>query len=228
MTSNRSKISAVISTRNEEKTIGRVIKEVKPFTDEILVMDGHSTDATREIAACAGAKVELDTGKGKGAAMRQAINEVKGDIIVFIDGDGSHDPKDIPKLVKPILDGKADHVSASRTRGGSDELHGDIEKFIKMIGSDIITMGINYKFNVRLTDSQNGFRAIKTEVARKLNLQENITTIEQEMIIKTLKKGYRITEIPSHEYKREFGTSKIILKKAWLRYVYSFLKYLFF
>ncbi len=225
---NKPKISAVIPTKNEEKTIGNIVKGVKKIVDEVLVMDGYSMDATREIAAGAGARVELVTQKGKGVAIRQAINKVEGDIIVFIDGDGSHVIEDIPMLIKPILDGEADHVSASRTRGGSDELHGDIEKFVKMVGSDIITLAINYRFNVRLTDSQNGFRAIKTEIIRKLNLQENITTIEQEMIIKTLKKGYIIVEIPSHEYERKFGSSKIELKKVWHRYIYSFLKYLFF
>ena len=153
---------------------------------------------------------------------------MRGDIIVFIDADGSHDPDDIPELIKPIIEGRVDHMTASRMRGGSDELHGDFSKFFRMMGSDIITLGINYRFNVRLTDCQNGFRAIKTEVARKLDLKENITTIEQEMIIKTLKKGYSMGEIPSHEYERKYGESCISLQKVWFRYVYSWLKYLFF
>ena len=74
---------------------------------------------------------------------------------------------------------------------------------------------------------QNGFRAIKTSVAKSLNLKENITTIEQEMVMKSLKKGCRIGEIPSHEYERKHGTSVIILKKVWFRYIYSFIKNLF-
>jgi dolichol-phosphate mannosyltransferase len=88
-------------------------------------------------------------------------------------------------------------------------------------------LGINYRFGVRLTDSQNGFRAIRRDAALSLGLQENITTIEQEMIIKTLKKGYRITEVPAHEYARKYGDSNIKLGKVWFRYVYSWLKYLF-
>jgi dolichol-phosphate mannosyltransferase len=130
--------------------------------------------------------------------------------------------------VQPILDDKADHVTGSRGKGGSDELHGDIGKFIRMTGGDIITLGINYRFGVRLTDSQNGFRAIRTAVAKKLDLKENITTIEQEMIIKTIKKGYRICEVPSHEYARKYGDSSIKVSRVWFRYVYSWLKYLFF
>jgi dolichol-phosphate mannosyltransferase len=81
---------------------------------------------------------------------------------------------------------------------------------------------------VRLTDSQNGFRAVLTTTARDLGLREDITTIEQEMIIKTLKKGYRIVEVPTHEYKRLHGDSRINVNKVAFRYVYSWLKYLLF
>jgi len=99
---------------------------------------------------------------------------------------------------------------------------------MRMIGSDIITLGINYRFGVRLSESQNGFRAILTRVARELDLREEITTIEQEMTIKTLRCGYRIAEVPTHEYQRRFGESKIQLRRVSIRYVYSWLKYLFF
>ena len=222
------KISVIICAKNEEKTIGEVIQKSKPFADEIIVVDGHSKDKTREIARSLGAKVILDHGKGKGEAIRCGIKEAKGDILVFLDADGSHNPEDIPKLIEPIQKGEADHVTGSRMLGGSDEAHGDLYKFIRMWGSDIITLGINYRFNVRLTDSQNGFRAIRRDVARALNLKENITTIEQEMVIKTLKKGYRMAEVPAHEYARKYGTSSIKLRKVMFRYVYSWLKYLFF
>ncbi len=223
----REKVSVVIPTRNEEEGIADIIKYCRPYADELLVIDGHSTDRTRNIARRLGARVVLDSGRGKGAALRQAIGEVTGDIIVFIDADYSHYPEDIPRLVIPILRGEADHVVGSRPRGGSDELHGDFEKFMRMIGSDIITLGINYRFGVRLSESQNGFRAIRTEAARTLGLKENITTIEQEMTIKTLRKGYRIIEVPTHEYKRRFGVSKIKLRSVSFRYVYSWLKYMF-
>ena len=123
-----------------------------------MVVDGHSTDLTADLAKKAGALVIFDNGKGKGAAIRLAIENVSGDIIVFIDADGSHAPEDIPRLLEPILKDDADHVTGSRMMGGSDELHGDLGKFIRMLGSDIITLGINYRYNVRLTDSQNGFQ----------------------------------------------------------------------
>ncbi|MFQ5963084.1 MAG: glycosyltransferase family 2 protein [Candidatus Scalinduaceae bacterium] len=221
-------ISIVIPTKNEEKTIGEVINTVKSYGDEILVVDGHSTDLTREIAEEQGAKVVLDNGKGKGDGIRVAIEKVSGSIIVFIDADGSHDPQDIPKLLAPILEGNADLVMGSRMTGGSDELHGSIGEVARLLGSVIITLGINYRYGVRLTDYQNGFRAIKTSVARAIGLKEDITTIEQEMAIKCLKKGFAVTEVPTHEYKRKYGDSRINLRKVWYRYIYSWQKYMFF
>jgi glycosyltransferase involved in cell wall biosynthesis len=221
------KLSIIIPAIDEEKSIGEIISKSKKYSKDVIIIDGHSKDRTREIAESLGAKVYLDNGKGKGDAIRVGMQKSDKDIIVFIDADGSHDPNDIPKLIAPIIEGKADHVSASRMRGGSDELHGDIKKFIRMVGSDIITLGINYRFGVRLTDSQNGFRAIKRKVALSLNLRENITTIEQEMIIRTLRRGYKIAEVPSHEYARKHGTSSIVVSRIWWRYVFSWLKYLF-
>lgn len=225
---NKYRISIIIPAKNEAATIKSIIKDCQKYADELIVIDGHSIDNTCSIAKSLGAKIYLDHGLGKGEAIRLAITKAKGDIIVFIDADGSHDPRDIPKLIKPIIKDKFDHVTASRSLGGSDELHGDFHQFIRLIGSEIITLGINYRFNVRLTDSQNGFRAIKTTVARQLNLQENSTTIEQEMIIKTLKKGFRLTEIPSHEYRRQAGQSKVLVHILAHKYFYSWLKYLFF
>ena len=221
------KVTVVIPTRNEEPTIAEIIEGCRPYADELLVIDGHSTDKTREIAKEHGARVEFDHGKGKGEALRTALKIAKGDIVVFIDADGSHDPNDIPKLVQPIHEGKADMVVGSRGKGGSDELHGDFAKFVRMIGSDLICLAINYRFNVRLTDSQNGFRAIRRDVGNALGLKEDITTIEQEMAIKCLKKGYKIAEVPTHEYERKFGESIINVWRVWPRYIWSVVKNIF-
>ena len=221
-------ISVVIPALNEEKTITEVIEGCKPYADELIVVDGHSRDRTREISEEHGAKVILDNKKGKGEAIRHVIGFVTGDIIVFIDADGSHDPNDIPKLVEPIVKEEADHVSGSRLIGGSSELHGGFDECFRLMGSSFITACINWKYKVQLSESQNGFRAIKTEIIKQLDLREDITTIEQEMIMKTLRKGFRMAEVPSHEHKRKQGYSKISLRKVWFRYVYTLVKYLFF
>ena len=219
-----SRVTVVVPTRDEEGLIGEIIDAVRPNCDEVLVVDGHSRDRTREIAVAHQARVVLDHGLGKGEALRLALEEATGDIVVFIDADGSHDPRDIPAMVAPIAAGQADLVIGSRGQGGSDELHGTLEQLIRYIGSQIIMLGINYRWNVRLTDSQNGFRAIRRDVGRRLGLTSNLTTIEQEMMMKALKQGYRVTEIPSHEYERKWGTSKVVVWKLWFAYVWSFLR----
>lgn len=217
-------VTVVIPTRDEEGLIGEIIESVRPFADEVLVIDGHSRDRTREIAAERGCRVVLDGGKGKGEALRMSIGEATGDILVFIDADGSHDPRDIPAMVAPIKSGEFDMVIGSRGRGGSDELHGTFEQFIRYIGSQLITLAINYRWNVRLTDSQNGFRAIRRDVAGKLGLTSNLTTIEQEMLMKALKRGFRVSEVPSHEYERKWGKSKVVVWKLWFVYISNFFR----
>ena len=144
-----------------------------------------------------------------------------GDVIVFIDADGSHDANDIPALVKPIVEDRADLVVASRMTGGSDELHSTIGEAIRLFGSTLINLAINYRLNVRITDAQNGFRAIRTTTAAALDLEEDGTTIEQEMLIKTIRKGFRNDEVPGHEYRRVYGSSSISVRRTGPRYVYS-------
>ena len=222
------RVSICVPAKNEEPTIREILERSRPRGDEIFVVDGHSTDRTREIAQSMGVPVYLDEGRGKGCAVREAIQRATGDILAFIDADVSFDPDDIPRLVEPVARGEADYANGSRMRGGSDELHGDLDKFIRMVGQDIITLGINYRFGVRLTDSQSGFRAVRLEAARQIELVEDITTTEQEMIIKFLRRGFRVVEVPTHEYASRRPKSHISLRRVWLRYVYSWLRYTFF
>ncbi|MFM8552904.1 MAG: glycosyltransferase family 2 protein [Nitrospiraceae bacterium] len=138
-------ITVVIPTKNEAGGIATVVKDVTPYADEVLVVDGHSTDGTADLARQAGARVIQDNGRGKGMGLRLGIAEAHGDILVFIDADGSHDPASIPALLAPILQNEADLVIASRHRGGSDEWHGDLDNYLRSIGGGIITIAINYR-----------------------------------------------------------------------------------
>ncbi|NOZ64740.1 MAG: glycosyltransferase family 2 protein [Caldiserica bacterium] len=143
------KVSIIIPTKNEESTIAEVIKEAKKYAWEILVVDGYSTDRTREIAKEAGARVILDEGGGKGKAIRKAVREARGEVLLFMDADGSHEPRDIPFLLKPIEEGKAEQVTASRILGGSDELSGSLEKSLRLLGTLLINFLISLRFGVR-------------------------------------------------------------------------------
>jgi dolichol-phosphate hexosyltransferase len=160
--------------------------------------------------------------------MRCAIAQVTTAITVFVDADGSHDTADIPRLVQPILDGDADHVSASRLKGGSSELHGGFDEFFRLAGSSFITACINWRFRVRLSDSQNGFRAIRTECVRELGLTSDGTTIEQEMIMRSVARGHRVTEVASHERARLYGVSRIKVSRVAVRYVLNLVRHLAF
>jgi dolichol-phosphate mannosyltransferase len=123
-----------------------------------------------------------------------------------------------------VLSGDYDLVIGSRMRGGSDELHSSFFEFIRLLGSEVITLIINYRFGVRLTDYQNGLRAIRRDVMNALGTTENIFTIEQEMSIKCLRRGFRVGEVPAHEYRRQAGQSHIVVWKVGWRYVWCLVK----
>lgn len=223
----KDQVTVVIPVKDEAATLSEIISKCAPFCSSIIVVDGHSKDDSVAIAERSGARVIFDNRRGKGDAIRSVIPELKTDIVVFIDADGSHDPNDIGKLLEPLLRNECDHVSASRLIGGSSELHGGFDEFLRLAGSSFVTACINRRFRVRLSESQNGFRAIKTEVLKQLKLQEDLTTIEQEMIIKTLRKGFKMGEVPSHEHRRKVGESHIQLHKVWYRYLWTMFRYLF-
>ena len=215
------RIALLIPTLNEAATIADVVTRGRKHVDMVIVIDGGSTDGTVALARSAGAEIADGVLKGKGAALRRAFSSVDADIFVDMDGDGSHDPDDIPRLVAPIVEGTADLVIGSRMSGGSDELVGDFNKFLRMSGSNIITIVINKRFGLTLTDSQNGLRAIRASLAKSLGCREDIFTIEQEMLIRALKRGARVMEVPAHESRRASGESHIRLGRVWWRYVWS-------
>ncbi|MGH7165388.1 MAG: glycosyltransferase family 2 protein [Nitrospiraceae bacterium] len=203
------RVTIIIPTRNEAAGIVQVLQWVKPYVDEILVVDGQSTDGTADLARQAGVRVIQDSGRGKGAALKLGIAEAQGDILVFMDADGSHDPTSIPALLAPILGDEADLVIASRHRGGSDEWRGDLDNYLRSVGGGIITLAINYRWRVRITDALNGFRAIRRSAAASLDLTADDFDIEQQMVTRCLRRRYRVTEVASHEFLRKWGRSKL-------------------
>ena len=219
-------VTIVIAAKNEAPTIRDVVRCCRRFAGQVIVVDGRSSDGTAEIARENGADVLTEAKPGKGNALRTAIAHIGGSITVFIDADGSHAVSDLPRLVEPILRGEADIVSASRLLGGSSELHGGFDEFLRLAGSSFITACINWRFNVRLSDSQNGFRAIRTSVLRQLDLRDAHTTVEQEMIMRALHRGFRIVERPSHESARLYGKSHVNVWCAAPRYAWSLLSHM--
>jgi dolichol-phosphate mannosyltransferase len=219
-------ISVIVPVRDEAENLAAFLPLVRPYADELIVVDGHSKDDSAAIARPLADALVFDNGRGKGDGLRCGVAVASHDIVVFIDADFSHDPDDIPKLVAPIRAGDATHVHGSRMLGGSDELFHDIPNYIRLFGSVTITLGINLRFGVRITDSQNGFRALRKSLFEALETRELGTTIEQELVIKTLAAGHTLVEVPTHEFSRRGGHSKISVRRDWPRYVYSWMKYL--
>ncbi len=219
------KVSVVVPTMNEEATVGAVLDAVRPHADELLVIDGHSTDRTRAIAVERGARVLLDEGLGKGSAIRRGLEVAAHPLVVFIDADGSHEPADVPVLLAPIRAGQAEIVIGSRMTGGSDELFSDLGEFVRLTGSMLINLAINYRWDVRLSDTQNGYRAVVRDLAPLLGLTSDSTTIEQEMVMKALALGVRVVNVPSHEYRRKGGKAKVLFSRVWPAYVWNVLRH---
>ena len=195
--------------KDEEETIAQIVKKAKKYADEVIVIDGHSSDQTRERALKAGAQVFLDNGLGKGDGYKVGLKKARGEVVVFLDADGSHDPKDIPKLAEPILKGELDLVIGSRWRGGSDDIHPNFNHLTRDLGGNLLSIIISKWLGVEITDCLHGFRAIRRDVGLWLGLEANDFDVEHEMVIKALKQGYRVGEVPVHEYARKAGVSKL-------------------
>ena len=212
-------VATVILARNEAPTVGEAVSGAVTHSARVLVMDGHSTDETVRISEEAGAEVHTDPGAGKGAAIRASLDLVTEPIIVFMDADGSHDPDDIPRLAAPVLEGSADLCVGSRFTGGSEELSITFGQLIRTIGNIAMNVAINTRWKVELTDTLNGFRAARRDSISVIGLRANIHTIEQEMVMKMLLAGYRVVNVPTHEYPRRFGDSHINIWRQWPRFV---------
>jgi dolichol-phosphate mannosyltransferase len=206
-------LSAIIPAKNEGEVLLEIAEAVRKYCDEVIIVDGHSTDGSAEVARQRGFIVLTDHGLGKGDAVRCGVEAATGDAVVIMDADGSHDPDDIPALVAPIRQAKADLVIGCRMTGGSDEFAGTWELFIRLWGNNFLTMLCNTRFGMALTDSQNGFRAARLTMLRELGLQENKHTIEFEIVLKALKKHYRVCQVPAHEYRRRAGVSSLSVRK---------------
>jgi glycosyltransferase involved in cell wall biosynthesis len=222
----KTKITVIIPAKNEGEGIKLIIASVKKYTNEIIVVDGHSNDGTKEAAKKAGARFLLDHAKGRGEAVRLAMRKANGDAIVLFDADGSHNPSDIPILIREIEKG-ADEVICSRRTGGSFDFEITPNGMLRTFGSDFMAYLVNKKFHTNLSDVLYSFRAIRKKVAFKLHLKANGFDLEQEMIIKALRNGYKVKEVPSRENARKWGKSKLRTSTGvWL--LYKLVKLLYF
>lgn len=202
-----SNVEVIIPTLNEEKTIGSIIEHAFMYADKVLVIDGWSDDGTIEIAKKMGARIMFQNGRGKGAALKEAIERVNSEIIVILDGDGSMNPEEIPMFLKGIYSG-VDIVKGSRflDEGNSEDI-----SLLRRFGNTLFTILVNTIWKSNFTDLCYGFMAFRKDSIKKLNpiLLSKGFAIETEIIIKAKKLGLKIIEVPSFEAKRLFGQSKL-------------------
>lgn len=189
------KIIAAIPCFNEERCIGSVVLKTKKFVSSVVVIDDGSGDATADVAAEAGAAVyRHDRNRGYGAAVRNALSkgrELGADVLVILDGDGQHDPGDIPRLIKPLLDGEADIVVGSRFLQ-----KGKQPPFYRRLGQRVLTTVTNVGSGQKISDSQSGFRAYSAKALKQLNLAENGMSVSSEMQFAISKAGLKVAEVP--------------------------------
>jgi glycosyltransferase involved in cell wall biosynthesis len=204
------KTVAVIPVFNEEDTIRKVVEGVKAYVSEIIVVDDGSSDKTRENAAKAGAKViSLPVNRGVAHAISIGLKEtlkLNPDMIIQLDGDGQHNPDDIPSLLKPLTEGRADVVVGSRFLDGTDA--SDMPA-VKRFGNKIFSNILSRMCRTKITDSQSGFRAYKREVAEELKLI-SFFSYTQEFLVKAYLGDYRITEVLIRVEKRVHGESRVV------------------
>lgn len=193
----------LIPTLDEGESVGHVIEEFQAMGfRNILVIDGHSKDNTVSAAEQAGARVVQQSGAGKGQALKEAFDLIDDDYIVLIDGDGTYLPSDVQKLLRPVVEGRADHVVGNRF----GDLKGGALKRLNMMGNRFINYFFRSIYGVPLHDILSGYRAFKTSGVQRLDLSMTGFEIESEITIDSVKKGLRISEVPITYQPRPAGT----------------------
>jgi glycosyltransferase involved in cell wall biosynthesis len=203
-------ISVVIPTLDEGKNIKKLIGGVKSIigsygtNNEIIIVDGHSSDNTVALAKRGGAKILYDD-KGKGSALIKGLNSAKGSVIIAMDADLSHRPNELRLLIAGIEAGY-EICMGSRflTGGGSDDMPA-----LRRFGNSLFVALVNLIYGSRYTDLCYGYRSFARGVVKRLDLKEKGFGIETEISIKAKQKQMRVLEVPSYEKKRESGEGKL-------------------
>jgi glycosyltransferase involved in cell wall biosynthesis len=224
------KLSVIIPCYNEKELLARLIPLVKesPVDErEIILVDDGSDDGTREMIKATLEKevdkvVYHERNMGKGVAIRSGLQHVSGDIVIIQDADLEYDPMEYPKLVRPIMERKADVVFGSRFIGeGPHRVH----LFWHYVGNKALTLLSNMFSNLNLTDMETCFKAFRTDVIKSISIRENRFGVEPEITIKVGKRKCRVYEIGVSYYGRSYAEGKKITWKDGLRAVYVIVKY---
>ena len=185
---------AIIPAYNEEKSLPDVIAKTLKHVDKVIVVNDGSIDKTAEVAIASGAElINHSTNLGKGEALKSGFMAIEDDsIIITIDGDGQHNPNEIPDLIKPILEDGADLVNGSRYMNGPEEN----TPAYRRVGQRVLDIATNISAGIKVTDSQSGFRAFSSKSRNCFRFKDTGFGIESEMLVDAAGAGLKIVEVP--------------------------------
>jgi glycosyltransferase involved in cell wall biosynthesis len=226
-------VSVVVPAYDEERTIEEVVRRVADagLRAEIIVVDDGSRDGTAAVLARLDGEIEglrtlaQPVNRGKGAAVRAGIAASKGDFVVIQDADLEYDPKDLPTLLGPLLEGRADAVYGTRLRGGEPQR---AHLFWHYAGNRFLSLLTNILYNTTISDMEVGYKAFRGELIRSLDLVSDDFRFEPEVTAKILRTpGIRLYEVPISYYGRTVAEGKKITWRDGFKAVQALLRFRF-
>ena len=230
------KLSVVIPVYNEKDTLAELVRRVLaveiPLEKELVLVDDASADGSdkiieeicREHDSVSIKVISHEKNQGKGASLRDGFAQVSGDIVIIQDADLEYDPKDNPRLLNPILDGRADVVYGSRFSGGEEHR---VMYFWHFVGNQMVTTLSNMCTNLNLTDMETCYKVFRREVVEGFNLKSNRFGVEPEMTAKIAKAGWRVYEVGISYSGRTYAEGKKITSKDGVQALFTILRFRF-
>jgi glycosyltransferase involved in cell wall biosynthesis len=224
------KLSVIVPVYDERNTVGEIVRRMRavdiPLEREFVLVDDGSTDGTREVLRqLTDSTVRVvyhENNLGKGAAIRSGLDQVSGDLVLVQDADLEYDPEDWPKLLAPVLRGKAQVVYGSRFTGERRNM-----LFLHWMGNRFLSLVTNVLYNTTLSDMETCYKLFDRRVLAGINLRSSRFDFEPEVTAKVLRQGIRIYEVPISYAGREFHEGKKITWRDGVVALWTLVKYRF-
>ena len=227
------KLTIIMPAYNEKETIAEIVRKVQVVDvgceKELIIVDDASVDGTRDVLKSMIGQPNLriifhEQNRGKGAAIRTGLEHVTGEIVLIQDADLEYDPLDYPRLLHPIIDGKADVVYGNRFHG---ETH-RVLYFWHSVGNRMLTLACNMLTNLNLSDMEVGYKAFRADIFQRIRIRSDRFGFEPEVTGKVARLGCRIYEVPISYYGRTYAEGKKITWRDGVEALWCIVRYRFF